>query len=70
MNGIEAYADYRRSRVPFLEANGALIPSVNAFPLRYRYPESEFKNNSQNYQTAVGRLDKGDTEFSKMWLIQ
>ncbi len=70
MNGIEAYADYRRSRVPYLEANGALISSVNVFPLRYRYPESEFKNNSENYQVAIGRLDKGDTEFSKMWLIQ
>jgi hypothetical protein len=70
MMGIESYADYRRTRVPYMEANGALNTTVNPFPLRYRYPESEFKNNSTNYQTAVGRLDKGDTEFSKMWLLQ
>lgn len=70
MMGIESYADYRRTRVPFLENNGALSSTVNLFPLRYRYPESEFKNNSGNYQIAVGRLDKGDIEFSKMWLVQ
>ncbi len=70
MMGIESYADYRRTRVPFLENNGALSSTVNPFPLRYRYPESEFKNNSGNYQIAVGRLDKGDIEFSKMWLVQ
>lgn len=70
MMGIESYADYRRTRVPFLENNGALSSTVNPFPLRYRYPESEFKNNSGNYQIAIGRLDKGDIEFSKMWLVQ
>lgn len=70
MMGIESYADYRRTRMPYMEANGALNTTVNPFPLRYRYPESELKNNSANYQTAVGRLDKGDTEFSKMWLLQ
>jgi len=70
MMGIESFADYRRTRVPYLETNGALNTTVNPFPLRYRYPESEFKNNLANYQTAVGRLDKGDIEFSKMWLLQ
>jgi hypothetical protein len=70
MNGIEAYADYRRTRVPYMENNGVLNVAVNPFPLRYRYPESEFKNNADNYQIALGRLDKGDTEFSKMWLMQ
>jgi hypothetical protein len=43
---------------------------LNPFPLRYRYPESEFKNNSANYQAAISKLDKGDNEFSKMWLVQ
>jgi hypothetical protein len=27
-------------------------------------------NNAINYQAAVAKLDKGDTEFSKMWLLQ
>ncbi len=70
MIGTEAYCDYRRTRVPYMETNGLLSTTVNPFPLRYRYPESEFKNNSGNYQAAVAKLDKGDVEFSKIWLLQ
>ena len=70
MMGVESYADYRRTRVPYMEKNGVLDPSVNPFPLRYRYPESEFQNNPANYQSAIGKLDKGDTEFSRMWLLK
>lgn len=70
MMGIESYVDYRRTKMPYMDKNGVLNPAINPFPIRYRYPETEFKNNSANYQTAVGKLDKGDTEFSKMWLMQ
>lgn len=70
MMGSEAYADYRRTRVPYLENQGMLSSTVNVFPLRYRYPESEFKNNAGNYQAAIAKLDKGDVEFSKIWLMQ
>ena len=70
MMGLESYADYRRTRVPYMEANGDLVPAQNPFPLRYRYPETEFKNNSANYQAAIGKLDKGDTQFSKIWLLK
>ena len=70
MIGTEAYADYRRTRMPYMESNSQLTITVNPFPLRYRYPESEFKNNADNYQIAIGKLDKGDVEFSKMWLMQ
>lgn len=70
MMGTEAYADFRRTRLPAIELNGSLKSGIYKFPLRYRYPETELNNNAQNYQEAIGRLDKGDTEFSKMWLIQ
>jgi hypothetical protein len=70
MMANESYADYRRTRTPFMENNGELKTTINPFPLRYRYPESEMKNNAQNYQIAIGRLNQGDTEFSKMWLVQ
>lgn len=70
MMSLESYADYRRTRVPYMEANGDLQPAINPFPLRYRYPETELKNNATNYQISVGKLDKGDTQFSKMWLLQ
>ena len=68
--GAESYADYRRTRVPFIEKNAYLSIGGYQFPLRYRYPETEMANNATNYQTAVGKLDKGDTEFSKIWLLQ
>jgi len=68
--GTEASPDYRRTRLPLLEANGNLASGLFKFPLRFRYPETEFTNNAQNYQEAIARLDKGDTEFSKMWLVQ
>jgi len=68
--GVEAYADHRRTRLPAWETNGELINGLHPFPLRFRYPETEMANNATNYQTAIGKLDKGDTEFSKIWLIQ
>lgn len=68
--GVEAYADHRRTRLPAIELNGELINGLHAFPLRFRYPETEMANNATNYQEAIGKLDKGDTEYSKMWLIQ
>lgn len=68
--GVEAYADHRRTRLPAFETNGELINGLHPFPLRFRYPETELANNAANYQAAIAKLDKGDTEFSKMWLIQ
>ena len=68
--GVEAYADHRRTRLPAFESNGELISGLYAFPLRFRYPQTEMSNNSANYQSAIAKLDKGDTEYSKIWLIQ
>lgn len=70
MMGLESYVDYRRTRMPYMEANGDLNPVTHIFPLRYRYPQTELKNNAANYQLAISKLDKGDTEFSKMWLLK
>jgi len=68
--GVEAYADHRRTRLPAFERNGELINGLHQFPLRFRYPETEMANNRTNYDVAVSRLDQGDTEFSKIWLLQ
>jgi hypothetical protein len=70
MMGVEAYSDFRRTRLPAIELNGELINGLHPFPLRFRYPQTEMSNNAENYQIAIGRLDLGDTEFSKMWLLQ
>ncbi|MCK9411093.1 MAG: SusD/RagB family nutrient-binding outer membrane lipoprotein [Prolixibacteraceae bacterium] len=68
--GVEAYADHRRTRLPAFEFNGELANGLHLFPLRFRYPETEMANNANNYQNAIAKLDKGDTEYSKMWLLQ
>ncbi|MEI6142748.1 MAG: SusD/RagB family nutrient-binding outer membrane lipoprotein [Mariniphaga sp.] len=68
--GVEAYADHRRTRLPAFELNGELINGLHAFPLRFRYPETELANNADNYNAVITKLDKGDTEYSKMWLVQ
>ena len=70
LNGVEAYADHRRTRLPAFELNGELVNGLHAFPLRFRYPETELANNTDNYNAAIAKLDKGDTEYSSMWLIK
>jgi hypothetical protein len=73
MMGVESYSDYRRTNLPAIMKNAYLLtgqPGGYQFPLRFRYPQTEMNNNAANYQEAIARLDKGDTEFSKMWLVQ
>jgi len=70
MIGVEAYSDYRRTRLPFIELNGELANGTHKFPLRFRYPQTEMNDNAQQYQAAIAKLDLGDTEFSHMWLLQ
>jgi hypothetical protein len=68
--GVEAYVDHRRTRLPAFESNGEFKNNPKPFPLRFMYPQSEINNNSESYQEAVARLDKGDDPLSSMWLIK
>jgi hypothetical protein len=70
MMSTEAYLDYRRTRLPAIDQNGDLSMGDYPYPIRFRYPQTEMNNNSKNYQEAIGKLDQGDTELSKMWLLQ
>jgi len=70
MMGVESYSDMRRTKLPAIDKNAYLGTGGYQFPLRFRYPQTEMNNNAQNYQAAVAKLDKGDTEYSKMWLLQ
>ena len=70
MMGVEAYADLRRTGLPAILQNGHLGTGNYKFPLRFRYPDTEMVNNAVNYKAAVAKLDQGDTEYSKMWLIK
>ena len=73
MMGAESYADFRRTKLPAIDKNAYLttgVPGGYPFPLRFRYPQDEMNKNAANYQAAIAKLDKGDTEASKMWLMQ
>jgi len=64
-----AWMDYRRVKQPPLTAVENNINSY-PFPLRWRYPTYEVDNNTANVEEAVSRLDKGDVQDAKMWLLQ
>jgi hypothetical protein len=70
MMGVESYADFRRTRLPAMEKNGDLPKSNVIFPLRFIYPETEKNNNNINYLAAIAKLNNGDSQSSKMWLLQ
>ena len=64
--GLESWADWRRTGLPVLSPapeplNGDDIPS------RYGYPTSERDLNSQNYDEALGLLGGEDNLNTKLW---
>ena len=71
----EAFANWRRSGYPTLEASPFCIGTANAdgnsqskgIPSRFRYPTSEDQINTTNYQAAVSRLSGGDRFDSRIW---
>ncbi len=65
-NVFESYADYRRTGFPqLLDFYGNTINN-DIFPVRLRYPYSEFTFNRQNYLNAVSKQGP-DNEFTKLW---
>lgn len=53
-NGMEAWADWRRTGIPALEA-GPAASNDGEIPLRYLYPYDEQALNEENYDKAVAR---------------
>ena len=43
------------------------ITDVNDLPYRMRYPQQEQTLNADNYQEAVGWLENGDTQNTRLW---
>ena len=66
MNGYEAWAEWRRTGYPVLEA-----PENNSdrtIPRRQAYPTQENQNNEQNYNEAVQRsLNGNDDPAQRVW---
>jgi len=66
-DGIEAYANYRRSGYPDVSPGFTDGESNGEIPRRLRYPINEKVNNAENYNSAVARLNGGDVITSRMW---
>lgn len=63
--GIEAWAEWRRTGVPALEIGPAAI--IDEVARRLTYPGTEQSFNSTNLNAAVGALDGGDDLTSRVW---
>jgi len=66
-DGIESFANYRRSGYPDISPGFANGESGGEVPRRLRYPINEQVNNTINYTDAVARLNGGDVITARMW---
>lgn len=72
----EAWFDFRRTGLPALKAGAAAKREV--LPLRFYYMQDELRINKANAESAVSKLevtsfsqaDKGNSPWSKQWLVQ
>lgn len=75
-NGTEAFADYRRTGLPDLEA-GPLSPQPEV-AIRFQYGSDEYGFNTENVNAALDNLEitpfsgnlGADSQWSKPWLYQ
>lgn len=65
-NGLEAWADWRRSGLPVL-IPGAGNLNNNLIPVRYIYPQSEQSLNGANLSEAVGRQGSDNINTQVWW---
>jgi hypothetical protein len=66
--GIEAFAEWRRTKVPTLAP--AINPiGISQIPSRFIYPSNEQTLNATNYNTAVQNMN-GDLLTSPVWWMQ
>ncbi len=71
MNGVEAYANFRRSGypelTPFTSVEWYSSGTGGIIPRRFFYPEFESVNNSVNYQEAIDRMGGTDDWLTPVW---
>lgn len=70
-NGQEAWSEYRRTGYPKLipvanNKSGGVIDSDKGVR-RMKYPSSEYTNNAENIQKAIGFLKGTDSGATKLW---
>lgn len=70
-NGVEAWANFRRSGYPDLERNdyndNLLENGGDGFVHRFSYPDAEFSENKQNYEAAVEEIGGNDDLVTRVF---
>jgi hypothetical protein len=69
-SGIEAYCNFRRTGIPSFDI-GPANKNGGKIPLRWKYPVSEFENNTTNVNAALGSQYSGSDDINAtMWIIK
>jgi hypothetical protein len=69
-SGIEAYCNFRRTGIPSFDI-GPANKNGSKIPLRWKYPVSEFENNTTNVNAALGSQYSGSDDINAtMWIIK
>ena len=66
-DGLQAWANWRRTGIPVLTPTSNAINSSKLIPRRFTYGPNEYNLNSASVAEAVGRLSGGDTPDSRVW---
>lgn len=66
-DGLQAWANWRRTGVPALTPTPNAINSSKQIPRRFTYGPNEYNLNSASVSEAVARLTGGDTPDARVW---
>jgi hypothetical protein len=66
-DGLQAWANWRRTGVPALTPTPNAINSSKQIPRRFSYGPNEYNLNSASLNEALSRLTGGDTPDSRVW---
>ncbi|KIC93222.1 SusD/RagB family nutrient-binding outer membrane lipoprotein [Flavihumibacter solisilvae] len=66
-DGMQAWAEWRRTGFPVLTPAEYASNSTGEIPRRFVYGTNEYGTNNENVKAAAARLQGGDTQDSRMW---
>ncbi|WP_290791266.1 SusD/RagB family nutrient-binding outer membrane lipoprotein [Flavihumibacter sp. UBA7668] len=66
-DGMQAWAEWRRTGFPVLTPAEYATNTTKEIPRRFVYGTGEYGTNNAAVKEAVGRLDGGDTQDARMW---
>ena len=66
-DGLQAWANWRRTGVPALTPTPNAISSSKQIPRRFTYGTNEYSLNAANVNEAKSRLNGGDTPDARVW---